>query len=108
MKEDSSVKKKIVLPLALLLVTLALTISPAAGAHASRVLDGHAAHRAESRARRRPAKRRQNAQKQNAQKQQAMYTCPMHHEVRSKTPGECPKCKMELELEETPAKAQSE
>jgi Heavy metal binding domain len=105
MKEVSFVNKKIVLPLALLLVALALTISPVAGAHAS---DGHAGHRAESGARRRPAKRRQNARKQNAQKQQAMYTCPMHHEVRSKTPGECPKCKMELELEETPAKAQSE
>ena len=95
--------KKIVLPLALLLMTLALTISPAADARASHVPDGQGRHRAENHPRRRAAKRRQNAQKQ-----QAMYTCPMHHEVRSKTPGECPKCKMELELEERPAKAQSE
>jgi hypothetical protein len=93
------VKKKIVLPLALLLTALALTTSPEAGAHAP---NGHERQRSETRARR-PAKRRQNAQKQ-----QAMYTCPMHHDVRSKTPGECPKCKMELELEETPAKAGSE
>jgi len=97
------VNKKIVLPLALLLAALALTISPAAGAHTSRVSDGHAGHHSETPARRRPAKRRQKAQKQ-----QAMYTCPMHHEVRSKTPGECPMCKMELELEETPARAKSE
>ncbi len=102
MKEDSSVNKKIVLPLALLTVTLALTISPAAGAHASHVPDGHEGRRVENHARR-PAKRRQKTEKQ-----QAMYTCPMHHEVRSKTPGECPKCKMELELEETAVKAKSE
>lgn len=95
--------KKNVLPLALLLAALALSISPAAGARTPREPNGQERHRAESRARRRPAKRRQSGEKQ-----QAMYTCPMHHEVRSKTPGECPKCKMELELEETPAKAKSE
>ena len=104
MKEDSFVKKKIVSTLALLPAALALTISPAAGAHDH---DSHAPsaqvrQRAETRTRR-PAKRRRNVQKQ-----QAMYTCPMHHEVRSKTPGECPTCKMELELEETPARAKSE
>jgi hypothetical protein len=99
------VHKKIVLSLALLLAALAPTISPAAGAHdhAAHAPNGQERRRAVPRARRRPAKRRQTAQKQ-----QAMYTCPMHHEVRSKTPGECPKCKMELELEETPAKAKSE
>jgi rubrerythrin len=108
MKEDSSVNKKNALPLALLLTALALTTSPAADAHNhdSHVSNGQERHRAETRARRRPAKRRRNAQKQQAQ--QAMYTCPMHHEVRSKTPGECPKCKMELALEETPARAKSE
>jgi hypothetical protein len=105
MKEDSSVCKKIVLPLALLVATLALTTAPAAGAHDH---DSHASNaqkgqRAEPRARRRSAKRRQKVQKQ-----QAMYTCPMHNEVRSKTPGECPKCKMELDLEETTARAKSE
>ena len=103
MKGDSSVNRKNLLTLALSLAALALTISPAAGARASREPDGQERPRAETRARRRPAKRRKSAQKQ-----EAMYTCPMHHEVRSKTPGECPKCKMELELEETPAKAKSE
>jgi hypothetical protein len=97
------VNKKIVLPLALLLAALALTTAPAAGAHDSHAPNGQEQHRSETPARRRPAKRRQKAQKQ-----QAMYTCPMHHEVRSKTPGECPTCKMELELEETPARAKSE
>lgn len=98
--------KKTVLPLALLLLTLALTIAPSAGArdHDSHVSNAPKRHRAETAARR-PSKRRRKAQPQQAQPQQAMYTCPMHHEVRSKTAGECPKCKMELELEETSAKA---
>lgn len=102
--------KKIVLPLALLLATLALTPPPAAAAHDhnSHASNGQARHNAKRRARRRPAKRSQKKQQQQPQGQQAMYTCPMHHEVRSKTPGECPKCKMELELEETTAKAKSE
>ena len=26
----------------------------------------------------------------------AVYTCPMHPEVQSKTPGQCPKCGMNL------------
>ena len=25
------------------------------------------------------------------------YICPMHSDVKSKTPGKCPKCKMKLE-----------
>jgi hypothetical protein len=25
-----------------------------------------------------------------------VYTCPMHHDVRAATPGECPKCGMAL------------
>lgn len=101
--------KKIVLPLALLVATLALTPPPAAAAHDhdSHASNRKARHNAKRRARRRPAKRSQKKQQQ-PQGQQAMYTCPMHHEVRSKTPGECPKCKMELELEETTAKAKSE
>ena len=28
----------------------------------------------------------------------ATYTCPMHHEVVSPTPGKCPKCQMKLVL----------
>ena len=26
----------------------------------------------------------------------SMYTCPMHHEIKSPTPGKCPKCGMDL------------
>ena len=89
--------KKIVLPLALSLAALAVTIVPAAGAP-----ERQGRKQAEAGARRRPAKRRKSAQAQEAR-----YTCPMHNEVHSKTPGECPKCKMELELE-NPGKAKSE
>jgi len=28
---------------------------------------------------------------------EAVYTCPMHHEVRQQGPGACPKCGMALE-----------
>ncbi len=31
---------------------------------------------------------------------QQTYTCPMHPEVRSDKPGSCPKCGMDLVLEE--------
>lgn len=104
MKEESFVHKKIVLPLALLLATFALTIAPAAGAHDH---DAHASNgQTHRRAKPQPRARRRAAKR--SQQQQAMYTCPMHHEVRSKTSGDCPKCKMELELEETTAKAKSE
>ncbi len=33
----------------------------------------------------------------------AMYSCPMHPEVRQATPGECPKCGMRLVQEAAPA-----
>ena len=36
----------------------------------------------------------------------AIYTCPMHPEVRQVGPGACPKCGMALEAEEPPAEAQ--
>jgi hypothetical protein len=97
------VNKKNVLPLALSLAALALSISPEAVAHTPHAADGHERHQAETRARRRPAK-----QRKSTQTQEATYTCPMHPEVRQKSPGECPKCKMELDLVEQPAKAKSE
>ena len=28
--------------------------------------------------------------------EKTVYTCPMHNEIRSKIPGDCPKCGMEL------------
>jgi len=31
-------------------------------------------------------------------KPEAVYTCPMHSEVKSDKPGKCPKCGMNLEL----------
>jgi hypothetical protein len=96
------VNKKIVLPLALSLAALAVTISPTVGARTSRVPDEQGRHQAEAGARRRPVKRRKSVQAQ-----ESTYTCPMHSDVHSKSPGECPKCKMELELEQ-PNKAKSE
>lgn len=38
--------------------------------------------------------------KQSKQKSQAVYTCPMHPSVKSKTAGRCPKCGMDLRIEE--------
>ncbi|MFL6334488.1 MAG: heavy metal-binding domain-containing protein [Pyrinomonadaceae bacterium] len=93
-------KKNLALPLAFSLAALTLTISPSSSVRASH------AHKertqAESGARRRPAKRRKSTPQQ-----EATYTCPMHKDVHTKSPGECPKCKMELELEK-PGKAKSE
>jgi heavy metal-binding protein len=43
---------------------------------------------------RRPAKRRGKARTRAV-----TYTCPMHHDVHLKQPGDCPKCGMELEAE---------
>jgi hypothetical protein len=34
--------------------------------------------------------------KSNRENSTQKYTCPMHPEVRSETPGKCPKCGMEL------------
>ena len=92
-------KKNFALSLALSLAALTLTISPASVSHAA---EGRERPQAESGAARRPAKRRKSTQPQ-----EATYTCPMHNDVHTKSPGECPKCGMELELEK-PAKAKSE
>ena len=105
MKEDLPVNRKLVLTFALSLSALAVSISPAAGAHASRVPNGQERQRAEARSRRRPAK-----QRKDEKKQEASYTCPMHPDVHQKSPGECPVCGMELDLEKpaAAAKAKSE
>lgn len=89
--------KKIVLSLVLSVVALALAVSPAAVA---RTPNGQERPLAETRARR-PAKR-----SKSAQAQVVTYTCPMHHDVHLKSPGECPICGMELDAE-TPGKAKS-
>lgn len=95
--------KKLAVTFALSLSALAFTISPAVGAHKSRVPDGQERQRAETRSRRRPAK-----QRKGEQKQEVSYTCPMHPDVHQKSPGECPVCGMELDLEKPAAKAKSE
>ena len=97
--------RKLVLTFALSLAALAFTISPAVGANKSRVPDGQERQRAETRSRRRSAKQRKSVQKQE---QEVSYTCPMHPDVHQKSPGECPKCGMELDLEKPAGKAKSE
>jgi heavy metal-binding protein len=88
MNEDSSVSKKKLLSLALILAALFLAISPLASAS---VPDGQGQRRATHR---RTAKRRKRARAQ-----MVTYTCPMHHDVHLQSPGDCPKCGMELEAE---------
>lgn len=46
------------------------------------------------------AQKAPTAQKRSAHSQKQIrfrYICPMHEDVKSKTPGKCPKCKMKLE-----------
>jgi Cu(I)/Ag(I) efflux system membrane fusion protein len=43
-----------------------------------------------------PPRPRAPAVSSRAEEQAQVYTCPMHPEVRSATPGKCPKCGMEL------------
>lgn len=38
-----------------------------------------------------------NGQETEPKKPAFHYVCPMHPDVKSKTPGKCPKCKMKLE-----------
>lgn len=72
------------------LVLASMTVLPAATASAHPAAKDKAA-RASTR---RPAKRRGKARTSVV-----TYTCPMHHDVHQKTPGDCPKCGMELEVE---------
>jgi hypothetical protein len=97
------VNKKNVLSLALSLAALVLWISPEAVAHTPHASDGHEAHRAQKRT----SRRRSTKRRKSAQTREATYTCPMHPDIHEKSPGECPKCGMELDLEK-PAKAKSE
>lgn len=39
------------------------------------------------------------------EEKQQKYTCPMHPEVKSDKPGSCPKCGMDLVLEESEEKS---
>lgn len=78
--------------LSLALVLSSLMISPAEAAASSPHAPKAGVKRAA--AKRRPAKRRRNARPV-----EVTYTCPMHHDVHEKSPGECPKCGMDLEAE---------
>jgi hypothetical protein len=83
------VRKMNILSLALVLSSLmTLPAEAAASRHATK---GGVKRNA---AKRRPAKRRRDARPT-----EVTYTCPMHHDVHEKSPGECPKCGMDLEAE---------
>jgi hypothetical protein len=43
-----------------------------------------------------PAPGTSQSSSQSAAQRVAVYTCPMHPEVRRRAPGHCPKCGMEL------------
>jgi len=75
-----------------LALVLAFLMSPSASADSSALTPKGKVKRAA--ARRRPAKRRRSARTT-----EVTYTCPMHRDVHEKSPGECPKCGMDLEAE---------
>jgi hypothetical protein len=79
--------------LSLALVLASFMTSPAAAVASSRNTPGSKLKR--SAASRRQAKQRGG----NARSVEVTYTCSMHHDVHMKSPGECPKCGMDLEAE---------
>lgn len=83
-------RKNIFLSFAFLLLSLSFTISPALAS---------ARHTTKGGEKRYAAKRRTVKRRAKAQPQLVTYTCPMHHDVHLKSPGDCPKCGMELEAE---------
>lgn len=78
--------------LSLALVLASLMISPAEADASSR-------HAPKGGVRRSAAKRRPAKSRRNARPTEITYTCPMHNDVHAKSPGECPKCGMDLEAE---------
>ena len=79
------------------ILSLALVLSSLMTSHATAIASSPRAPKGSvkrSAAKRRPAKRRRNARPA-----EVTYTCPMHHDVHEKSPGECPKCGMDLEAE---------
>ena len=75
-----------------LALVLAFLMSSSAAAASSR-------HAPKGRVKRTAAKRRPAKRRQSARPTEVTYTCPMHHDVHEKSPGECPKCGMDLEAE---------
>jgi hypothetical protein len=92
-------KKKVLLALSVLALALSFAPTPGASAQSARRQRRHVAA---------SAHRRASKPSQSAQPQEVSYTCPMHRDVHSKTPGECPKCGMELVAEEGGGKATPE
>lgn len=78
--------------LSLALVLASFMTSPAAAVASSRNTPG-------SKLKRSAASRRQAKRRENTRSAEVTYTCPMHHDVHLKSPGECPKCGMDLEAE---------
>jgi hypothetical protein len=79
--------------LSLALVLASLTTSPTAASVAS------ARHTPKDKEKRSAVRRRPAQRRGNTQPVEVTYTCPMHHDVHLKSPGECPKCGMDLEVE---------
>jgi len=75
-----------------LALVLAFLMSSAAAAASS-------PHATKSKVKRTATKRRPAKRRRNARTTEVTYTCPMHHDVHAKSPGECPKCGMDLEAE---------
>lgn len=73
------------------LVLASLTILPAATANARPAPKGKEGSAS--------APRRSTKRRGKARTRVVTYTCPMHHDVHLKQPGDCPKCGMELEAE---------
>lgn len=78
--------------LSLALVLSSLMTSPATAIASS-------AHATKAGVKRTAAKRRPAKRRQSARPTEVTYTCPMHKDVHEKSPGECPKCGMDLEAE---------
>jgi hypothetical protein len=69
------------------IITLAIVAPPSAAAFDERPQEEH----------RHAADRRHRTPRKKARRRQAVsYVCPMHPDMRSKSPGTCPKCLMEL------------
>lgn len=77
--------------LSLALVLASLMSSSAASASAP--------HTPKGKAKRTAAKPRTAKRRQSARPTEVTYSCPMHHDVHEKAPGECPKCGMDLQAE---------
>lgn len=81
-------RKIYILSLALVLAFLMSSSAAASSLHAPK-----------GKVKRTAAKRRPSKRRRSAQPTEVTYTCPMHHDVHEKSPGECPKCGMDLEAE---------